>query len=353
MNKLSVQLILLVLLSLCTTGCFFYTTGPNEVGVKVRKFTVFGSRGVDQSTYAPGMTHFYMPIITEFYTFDSKLQNMEMTVDPNKGDIQSRDDLLFKTIDGNDISLDLIITYRIDPAKAPTILEKVARNDYELRQKIVRAVARSKPRDIFGELTTEQFYVSNFRDEKSVRAKEILNEILNPYGVIVERVSTKDYRFNPAYQKAIEDKKVADQQAEKNRAAAQAAVEEWRKKLEDAQAEVNEMVAAVDGRLRQAKLEADAYFQKQEQISQAIKVEGINEAKSITKMNQALAGSGGDVMVKLKIAEALQGKKIMLLPTAGYNVKTLNLNDFLDLKGVEKITKEVKPAKTPTKKKAN
>ena len=37
----------------------------------------------------------------------------------------------------------------------------------------------------------------------------------------------------------------------------------------------------------------------------------------IAEMNRALAGSGGDVMVKLRIAEALAGKKILLLPAAG------------------------------------
>jgi hypothetical protein len=36
-------------------------------------------------------------------------------------------------------------------------------------------------------------------------------------GIIVEKVLTNDYRFNPEYQKAIEGKKVADQQVEKNK----------------------------------------------------------------------------------------------------------------------------------------
>ena len=33
-------------------------------------------------------------------------------------------------------------------------------------------------------------------------------------GVIIEKVLTKDYRFNTAYQKAIEDKKVEEQRGE-------------------------------------------------------------------------------------------------------------------------------------------
>ena len=156
-----------------------------------------------------------------------------MTFDPTRGDRKVRDDLVFKTIDGNDIGMDVIIAYRIDPSKAPYILQYVARNDRLLREKVVRTVSRSKPRDIFGELKTEEFYVADKREAKAQDAKEVLQEILGPMGIIVERVLTKDYRFNPEYQKAIEDKKIADQRVEKNRSAQHAALEEYKRKLEE------------------------------------------------------------------------------------------------------------------------
>ena len=154
---------------------------------------------------------------------------------------------MLKTIDGNDISLDVIIAYRIDANKAPHILQYVARDDVTLRDKIVRTVARSKPRDIFGELKTEAFYVADAREAQSSKAKEALQKILGPMGIIVEKVLTNDYRFNPEYQKAIEDKKVADQQVEKNKSAQHAATEEYKRKLEEAKGEVNKMVADADG----------------------------------------------------------------------------------------------------------
>jgi regulator of protease activity HflC (stomatin/prohibitin superfamily) len=264
-----------------------------------------------------------------------------MTFDPNRGDRQHRDDLLFKTIDGNDISLDVIVAYRIDPVKAPTIVQYVATTDFELKDKLVRTIARSKPRDVFGELKTEEFYVSDKREEKAERVKAELNQFMNPYGIIVERVSTKDYRFNPAYQQAIEDKKVADQVAEQNKSATKAALEEYLKKLEDAKGEVNKMVAEADGRFRQAQIEADAYYEQQQRIAAAIEAEGTAEAKGITEMNKALSGSGGEVMVKLKLAEALAGKRILLLPTgsgSGLDIKTTNVNRLLESYGAQKLS---------------
>ncbi len=318
-----------------------HTTGPTAVGVRTVKWMLFGRKGVEEHVYQPGGVYFFPAVINDWSVFDTKLQNVVMTHDPRRGDQAFRDDLLFKTIDGNDISLDVIVSYRIDAQKAPYILQYVAPGDLELREKVIRTIARSRPRDIFGELKTEEFYVSEKREQKAERVKAGLNELLTPYGVVVERVSTKDYRFNPAYQKAIEDKKVADQVAEQNKSATKAAEEEYLKRLEDAKGEVNKMVAEADGRFRQAQIEADAYFEKQQRLAAATEAEGVADAKGITELNKALAGSGGEVMVKLKLAEALEGKKIVLLPFsgAGMDIKTTNINQILELYGLKSLTR--------------
>jgi regulator of protease activity HflC (stomatin/prohibitin superfamily) len=325
---------------LFTQACVFHTTGETEVGVRTKKLAFIGKKGVEDKVYAPGSTYFFLPYINDWHTFDTKLQNLEMTFEKGRGDRKSRDDLLFKTIDGNDISLDVIIAYQIDPAKAPYILQYVATDNGSLREKIVRTVARSKPRDIFGELKTEEFYVANKRELQAQRAKDILQEILGPMGVRVISVLTKDYRFNEEYQKAIEDRKIADQQAEKNKSAQRAATEEYKRKLEQAKGEVNKMIAKADGEYLQAKIEADAYHQKQKLLAEAVTAEGVAQAKGIQEMNKALTGIGGEALVKLKIAEALQGKKILLLPVSegGMNLRTMDINQLIQTLGVRSLS---------------
>ena len=321
------------------SGCVPHTTGETEVGVRTIKFSFWGKKGVEDMVYAPGSTYFFLPFINDWNTFDTKLQNLEMTHIKTRGDRKTRDDLLFKTIDGNDISLDVIIAYRINPQQAPYILQFVAEDNDMLRQKIVRTIARSKPRDIFGELTTEAFYVANKREIQSQKAKEVLQQILGPMGIIVEKVLTKDYSFNPEYQKAIEDKKVADQRVEKNKSAQRAALEEYKRKLEEAKGEVNRMVADADGQYRKAKIEADVFYEKQKLIAEAIKTEGIATAKGIQEMNKAMEGSGGEALVKLQIAEAIQGKRIILLPISegGMNLKTTDINRLINTVGVKSL----------------
>jgi regulator of protease activity HflC (stomatin/prohibitin superfamily) len=340
MKKNILPILLLLLTALLSQSCMI-KTNETEVAIKVLKFTLFGETGVQKNIYSPGQYHFYFPVITEMHKFDTKLQTMTMNFDRRKGDHNFRDDLLFKTIDGNDISLDVIIQYRIIPEMAHYVLQHVAKNDNELKETLIRTASRSKPRDIFGELTTEEFYNAAAREEKSTKAQAVLNEMLNPLGVTIEKVMTIDYRFNEAYQQAIEDKKIADQQTEKNKSSALAAVEEYKRKLEETQGDVNKVIAAVDGEFRKAKIEADAYYEKMKKISEAITAEGIAQAKGIAEMNKALAGTGGRTMVKLELAKALKNKKIMLLPlsSGGMNLKTTDVNDLLKVYGLKNLSK--------------
>ena len=334
------SIIMAVALTLLASGCVPHTTGETEVGVRTKKFAFVGKKGVEERIYAPGSTFFFLPFINDWHTFDTKLQNLEMTFRKDRGDRKERDDLVFKTIDGNDIALDVIIAYRIDPQKAPHIVQYVARDSRTLREMIVRTIARSKPRDIFGELKTEEFYVAESREAQAQRAKDKLQGIFDPLGVIIEKVLTKDYRFNPKYQQAIEDKKVADQRVERNKSAQHAATEEYKRKLEEVRGEVNKMIADADGEYRKAKIEADVYYEQQQLLAEAIEAEGIAEAKGIQEMNEALVGAGGEAMVKLQIAEAIQGKKIILLPVSegGMNLKTTNINELISTLGIRSLS---------------
>lgn len=338
--KRFIILFILMLIAFATSGCIPHTTGETEVGVRTRKLSFFGPKGVEDRIYVQGATYFFLPFINDWHVFDTKLQNLEMTFSSVRGDRKNQDDLVFKTTDGNDISLDVIIAYRIDAAKAPYILQYVAKDDRSLRDTIVRTVARSKPRDIFGELKTEAFYVAEARETQSDKVKNKLQDILGPMGIIVEKVLTNDYRFNAEYTKAIEDKKVADQQVEKNKSAQHAALEEYKRKLEEAKGEVNKMVADADGQYLKDKIEADVYQEQQQLLAKAIEAEGIAEAKGVLEMNNALAGSGGEAIVKLKIAEALQDKRIILLPVSegGMNLKTTDINRLIETLGVKSLS---------------
>src|SRR6266498_447798 len=107
----------------------------------------------------------------------------------DRHDRQTGDDIPFKTKDGNDIRIDVIFTYRVDPQRAPYIRQFVAKDMLELKEKVFRTVARSKPRDYLGEYSTEQFYHAENRNKAAENARKGLQEILTEYGIIVENVA--------------------------------------------------------------------------------------------------------------------------------------------------------------------
>ena len=130
----------------------------------------------------------------------------------------------------------------------------------------------------------------------------------------------------------IHDRKLAEQRAEQLKSEAEAANQEALRNLETARGKVAADIAAAQGVLEQNKLGADAAYFAQQQNADAILAERTAHAKAVAKRNAALRGAGGRAMVKLKIAESLEGKSIVLVPaaTAGSTFNRLDMNKLID-----------------------
>src|SRR5579885_1939734 len=167
------------LAALAAGGCTPHRTGVTEVGVKFNKIT----KSLD--TYPPGATYFFMPILNDWKTYDVRQRNLVMTAEVTEGDRQGKDDLRFKTRDGNDIETDVTVRWRIDPAKVAYIWKKVAPSTEELSRRLVRPMARAYVRDALNRLDSEQFYNPTLRFAAASEATRLLAGQLTPYGVVV------------------------------------------------------------------------------------------------------------------------------------------------------------------------
>jgi regulator of protease activity HflC (stomatin/prohibitin superfamily) len=325
----------LLLLALAS-GCY-RSTGSTEVGIKIGK--LFG----EDEVVPPGKSVVVIPVVHDWYVFDTKTQNLEMRAG---GSGPAADDALdFKTRDGNDVSVDVTVLYHIEPQKAPNVLRQVGADMDEVREVLVRPLARSIPRDALNELSSEEFYDSDLRAAKEDLALENLRRALEPHGIACERVVLGNYRFHEAYQEAIDQKKVADQAVNKNRSAAEASVKEWERELEKTKGTVGQRLATENGKAQQMHLQADAYFAAKTLEAEALLAEKTARAQGITKMKEAMSGAGGRTMVKLRIAEALQGKRIVLFPTSdsALNLQQTDVNRFLDSMGLGRTEAATSP----------
>src|SRR5471032_2834554 len=244
----------LIVLAALASACTFHSTDSTEVGVLTRKIGLFGSAGVQQETYPPGATYTFPAFITAWQVY--------------KGDRAERDDIEFKTHDGNDITVDVTVAWRIDTARTPYMLERVGGSTSEVKENLVRPACRSIVRDVLNTMTSEEFYVSDKRFQKAEEARANLAKVLQPEGVIIERVIMGEHHFHPDYEKVIHDKKLAEQTAERMVSEGHASQQEFLRNLETAKGQVSQKIATAQGGLDQAKLAADANYYKAQRESE-------------------------------------------------------------------------------------
>jgi regulator of protease activity HflC (stomatin/prohibitin superfamily) len=321
------------LAALTLGGCVSHSTGETEVGVLVCKIGLgCAHKGVQQQLYPPGSTNVFAAFIRDFYTFDTKVQNLEMTASSKEGDRPTRDDLQFKTTDGNDISMDVTVVWNLDPNQIPRILQEVGTSTDDVKEKLVRPMARTLVRDVLNELDSESVYNSDKRFQKADEARQTLTKALAPFGVNVMQVILHEHRFAPEYEKVIHDRKLAEQRAEQLKSETEAVQQEALRNLETARGNVAADIAKAEGNLKQVSLKADAELYAQQQNAEAILAERTANSKAIAKRNEALRGSGGKAMVKLKVAEALAGKTMVLVPSGapGSTFNKMDVNKLID-----------------------
>lgn len=325
-----------LLLSLAL-GCTPHSTGSTEVGVRVATVGIFSPKGVVPETYSPGSTYFFAPMLNEWYLYDTALQNVVMSRD-QQGSQYGDDSLRFKTIDGNDISVNVTVAWSIDGTKAPYLLQFVGPDTQTVGERLVRPVSRTIIRDVLNSLASEQYYDAGVRFKKAEQAATLLNHYLNPEGVRIAQVLLGEHKFNERYEQIIRDKKVAEQDASRLDSETEAARELRHRELEQAKGLVQQAIEEAQGESSKKNINADAIYYERQRQAEAILAEKRAKAKGIAEQARALSGSGGRSIVKLKVAEALKGKPIIFVPTGGMDLRTTDMNELLQTYAVVKGT---------------
>ena len=316
------------------TQCTPHTTGVTEVGVKFNKLT----RTVERA--APGATYLFVPIVNDWKKYDTSTQNLIMTSAeaPENGDREGKDDLRFKTRDGNDIETDVTVRWRIDPTKVEYVWKYVAPSTVELKERVVRPLARAYVRDVLNQLDSEEFYNPDLRFRTAAQAGDILAAHLAAYGIVTEQVILGNFSFKPEYQKLINARKEAEKQAEKLEAEIHATDEGNRAMLQQKVAELTERLTMSQGQNEQARRTADAYLVQRKQEAQATLSEKSAIAQGIRKERAALNGSAGDAYVNLQLIDALQKKEIRQIPHLPNGNVIIDGNKLLEQLGVIQYT---------------
>jgi regulator of protease activity HflC (stomatin/prohibitin superfamily) len=313
---------------------------PNAYGIKVVRVPVIPGlikRGVHEEVYQTGFHFVLKPFdFEEMYLFPKDLQVLDLT---GAREESAREATITKaahiqTSDGFFVDVDVSILYKIvDPYLVFTRLG--TGRAFETNGILPKAEPVLK--QTLGELTTEEFYNSPLRSTKIQLAKDLLNRNLAEYGLQVDHVLIRYFRYTEEIQKNVEEKKLKDQLVFKNQAEGRAATEGAK-----LQKMTQEGKAAVDIKLQEGRAyittkdaERDLYVRKKQ--AEADLLVKLAEARKTQLRNDALQGAGSDRMVGLKMADVYKGLEILVLPSDGPNgVNPLNLEQTMKLFEIKK-----------------
>ncbi len=306
---------------------------PNEYGIKQVNIGV--NSGIQPKVYETGF-HIVLPFgFQVMHRFPRDIQVFELT---SYSDTASRDARREKaahiqTSDGFFVTVDVSILYHIfDPYKVfTTVGPGKLYEDNGIIPKV-----EPKLKQALGELTTEEFYNSPLRVEKSDIAKKLLNQELNPKGIQVDHVLVRYFVYSPEIQRNIEEKKLKDQMVFTNQSKAKSSAEEALVKKVRQEGEANIKVKLEEGKAYVTKKSAEKNMYVRTKIAEADLLVNLADARKTELINLAYQKKGSDKLVGLKMAEVYNGLEMIMLPSSGqYGINPLNLQDSLRLFGID------------------
>jgi regulator of protease activity HflC (stomatin/prohibitin superfamily) len=333
-------LIAVVVVKVLAALCFTYVK-PNEYGIKVVRIPITGARGLHKDIYQPGFHLVLRPFnVEQMYTFPRDVQVLDLTGTRSEAAQEATvtRPAHIQTSDGFFVDVDVSILYRIvDPYLVFTRLGPGQL--YETNGIVPKAEPVLK--QTLGELTTEEFYVSPKRHAKVELARDYLDKDLAGYGLKIDHVLVRYFRYTDEIQRNIEEKKLKDQLVFKNQAEGRAATEGAQLKKMTQEGVATIQVKLQEGAAYQTTKNAERDLYVRRKRAEADLLVKLAEAKKTQLRNEALQAAGSDRMVGLKMAELFQGIEILVLPSDGPGgLNPLNLEQVLRLLDVRREKKE-------------
>ncbi|MBN1297932.1 prohibitin family protein, partial [bacterium] len=314
----------LIVLMILATGCA--EVGPQEGGVRTTMIGLekgFGEgewfqRGIKSNPLAPGL-YFSIPHLTVVEKYPVKELRYHMFRDAEN----ARDDVAFKTKDGQIAWIDVTVRYRLVFDKLPQLHRRYGR-DYV--DSVIRPTVRSLVNNKLGEYSAELIYDGTTRQIVADEIREIVNKGVKDQpgtmeqGLEVTEVLFRRFEFTEDYQQAIEQKRIAAEQH-------LAAVEWAKKRQEEARGEKMALIQDAEGKAEKIRLESEANLYAKLKEAEGVRQIGLAHAEAQEALARAIGG--GDVLVRLEFARHLaQDLKVWGVPTGQEN------NSIMDLSGV-------------------
>jgi hypothetical protein len=230
----------------------------------------------------------FIPFVHEVFTFDKSPNKflMEGKVDLDTDHVR---ELTVRASDGSNFWFEsLEIQYQLLPPETQVVINDSGTGD-AFKKFWLMAYARSVLRDEFGKFDPEGISNPSSYSKARVDSQVRLNTLLKPHGIEIIQITTPKPKFVPDYEKAIEDRKLAEQEVERLKAKALQLRQEKAKRLAEIESTRGQEFAGLKGQLAASLTEAEASKIKVEREAETYKIErtGAGEAERLAKIEEA------------------------------------------------------------------
>jgi regulator of protease activity HflC (stomatin/prohibitin superfamily) len=210
-----------VVLGLLTS--MFKIVEPGKVGVQA----LFGK--VQNNVLESGL-HIINPLV-DITTFDIQTQTYTMSAVSNEGQKEGDDAIRVLSSDGLEVTIDLSVLYKVNPEKAPYIMQNIGENYID---KIVRPIARTVIRDNAVNYTAVDLY-SGKRQEFQDKINRTITASFDKRGLEMQQILVRNITLPASVRASIESKINAEQDAQKMQFVLQKERQEAERKRVEAQ----------------------------------------------------------------------------------------------------------------------
>jgi regulator of protease activity HflC (stomatin/prohibitin superfamily) len=186
--------------------------------------------------------HFRVPFVTSVTMVDVKTQRYSSASSAASRDLQI-------------VTTEVVLNYRPDPEGVGSLISEIG-VDYE--NKVIDPAIQESVKAATAQFDAEELITQ--RPLVSTSIRDVLSERLTPRNITIEEVSITEFQFSEEFNRAIESKQVAQQNALR-------AEQELRRAQIDSQRQVAEAEAQAEARIAVAQAEAEALRLQREVIS--------------------------------------------------------------------------------------
>ena len=185
-NKLFQKITIGICLIIILVFTSFKTIESGEVGIRVR----FGK--VVKTPTTEGI-NYKIPVIEKIVKMNVRVQKIEVKTNSSSKDLQ-------------DVDMSIAVNYQINRSKAVDLYKTVGTNYEEV---VLEPAIEESVKSVTSQYTAEELITH--RSDVSEKCREELTKKVEKYGLSINDFNITNFSFSEEFEKAIEEKQVAEQ----------------------------------------------------------------------------------------------------------------------------------------------